>query len=131
MERRDDRGAVVVEFALVLPLLLMITIGIIAFGYLFHVQSVLDNAARDGVRVATLTDDDDAAASARAAARASAATTVQLEDDEITVDLSACATPASPSNDRLAHVSIELEDFSLLGLGTITLTGAGSMRCNG
>ena len=131
MERRGDRGAALVEFALVLPLLAMMTIGIIAFGYMFHIQSVLDNAARDGVRVATLTNATDAVALARSTARASASSSVALAATDITVDLRACATAASATNDRLAHVTIELEDFSLLGLGTITLTGTGSMRCNG
>lgn len=133
MDRGRDHGAAVVEFALVLPLLAAMTIGIIAFGYLFHVQSVLDNAARDGVRVATLTTGTaaTAAAAARTTAQASASTTVALATTDIDVDLTACASPASSTNDRLAHVTIELDDFSLLGLATISLAGTGSMRCNG
>lgn len=131
MVQRADRGAAAVEFALVLPLLVMMTVGIIAFGYMFHVQSVLNNAARDAVRVATLTPATQAAPLARATAQASAAPSIALALTDITVDLSACATAAPSTTIRLAHVSIELEDFSLLGLGKLTLTGTGSMRCNG
>lgn len=131
MAQRGDRGAAVVEFALVLPLLILMTVGIIAFGYMFHIQSVIDNAARDGVRVGVLTTGTDAADRARATAQASASSAIAVADEDIIVDLSACAVLASPTNDRLAHVTIELEDFSLLGLHTITLTGTGSMRCNG
>lgn len=133
MTRPADRGAAAVEFALVMPLLVLMTVGIIAFGYMFHIQSVLDNAARDGVRVATLTSGTPAQAQAvaRSTAQASASPSIVIAASDISVDLSACATPASSTNDRLAHVTIELEDFSLLGLQTITLTGTGSMRCNG
>ncbi|MCH1883729.1 TadE/TadG family type IV pilus assembly protein [Agrococcus sp. ARC_14] len=132
MRHRHERGAATVEFALVLPLLLLLTFGILAFGYAFHVQTVLDNAARDAVRVAALTSGSQAPAEARAVARASASSAVTLSDEQIGVDLSACATPVPLASDRLAHVTIELEDFSLLGVfGPITLTGTGSMRCNG
>jgi Flp pilus assembly protein TadG len=51
---RDARGAELVEFALVLPLLLMVVLGIIDFGLLFQRYEVLTNAAREGARVAVL-----------------------------------------------------------------------------
>jgi Flp pilus assembly protein TadG len=47
--RRDD-GASAVEFALVLPLLVILVFGIIAFGIIFAQQLALGNAAREGAR---------------------------------------------------------------------------------
>ncbi|MFN2581499.1 MAG: TadE/TadG family type IV pilus assembly protein [Candidatus Dormibacteria bacterium] len=49
---RETRGAEVVEFALVLPLLLFLIAGIIDMGFLFNNYETLTNAAREGARVA-------------------------------------------------------------------------------
>ena len=48
--RADDSGASAVEFALVVPLLLLIVFGIINFGVLFSQQLTLNNAVRAGAR---------------------------------------------------------------------------------
>jgi hypothetical protein len=50
METRNQRGAAVVEFAVVLPLLLVILFGIVEFGLLFYNKQVLTNASREGAR---------------------------------------------------------------------------------
>src|SRR5437870_1165231 len=49
-----EAGAEIVEFALVLPLLLLVVLGIIDFGFLFQRYEVVTNAAREGARVAVL-----------------------------------------------------------------------------
>ncbi len=123
---RSDRGAAAVEFALVLPLLLAITLGTIAFGHAFHIQTVIDNAARDAVRIFALQDGPTAAADARARAIASASPSITLTAAQITVGPAGC--PAGQN----ARVTITLTNFQLLGgIGNVTLTGSGSMRCNG
>jgi Flp pilus assembly protein TadG len=43
-----------VEFALVLPVLVMILLGIIDFGMVTNAQAIMGNAARDGARAASL-----------------------------------------------------------------------------
>ncbi len=58
---RKRRGATLVEFAVVLPLLLAILMGIVEFGWVFTVRQTLTNAAREGCRTAVLkasTEDD-------------------------------------------------------------------------
>lgn len=50
----DERGTELVEFALVLPLLMLVLGGIVDFGFLFQRYQVLTNAAREGARLATL-----------------------------------------------------------------------------
>jgi hypothetical protein len=49
-QKNPERGAVVVEFALVLPFLMFLLMGIIEFGLLFYNQQVLTNASREGAR---------------------------------------------------------------------------------
>jgi Flp pilus assembly pilin Flp len=51
---RDERGAELVEFALVLPLMLLTMLGILDFGLLFQRYHVVTNAAREGARLAVL-----------------------------------------------------------------------------
>ena len=47
---KSENGASAVEFALVLPLLLFITFGIIEFSILLYNKAVITNASREGAR---------------------------------------------------------------------------------
>jgi Flp pilus assembly protein TadG len=49
-----ERGAAAVEFALILPILLLMVGATIDFGRLYFTQIELGNAARDGVRLAAM-----------------------------------------------------------------------------
>ena len=51
---RGERGAAAVEFALVLPILMMLVFGIIDFGYVINRDTMLNNATREGVRAASV-----------------------------------------------------------------------------
>lgn len=62
---RQERGAELIEMALVLPLLLLIIMGIIDFGFMFREMNVVTNAAREGARTGILPDYDDADIDAR------------------------------------------------------------------
>jgi Flp pilus assembly protein TadG len=50
----SDRGAAAVEFALLLPLLLLIVFGIIDFGRAINAQITITQAAREGARALSL-----------------------------------------------------------------------------
>ncbi|HSJ24325.1 MAG TPA: TadE family protein [Longimicrobiales bacterium] len=54
--RGDRPGAAAVEFALVLPLLIVMLFGIIEFGRAWHRQQVITDAAREGARWAVVRD---------------------------------------------------------------------------
>ena len=60
-----ERGAELVEFALVFPMLLLVIVGIMDFGLLFQRYEVLTAAAREGARVAILPGYTDADVQAR------------------------------------------------------------------
>lgn len=47
---KDQRGAAIVEFAIVLPLLVLLFIGICEFGLLWYNSQVIINASREGAR---------------------------------------------------------------------------------
>jgi hypothetical protein len=50
-ESRKRRGVAAVEFAVILPLLLLLLVGIWELGRIIHVQQTVNNAARDGARL--------------------------------------------------------------------------------
>ena len=52
--RKNRRGAAVVEFALVVPVFMLLVFGMIEFGRAVMVQQVLVNASREGARQAVL-----------------------------------------------------------------------------
>lgn len=52
--RREERGAVVVEFALIAPMLLLLVFGLIDFGWMIERGNVINNVTRDAARVASL-----------------------------------------------------------------------------
>jgi Flp pilus assembly protein TadG len=54
--RTNDRGVAAVEFALVLPILLTLTLGAIDWGYYFFIDQMVTNAAREAARAGSLLD---------------------------------------------------------------------------
>jgi Flp pilus assembly protein TadG len=52
--RQSDKGAAAVEFALVLPMLLLVIFGLIDFGRMLNAQITLTEAAREGARANAL-----------------------------------------------------------------------------
>jgi Flp pilus assembly protein TadG len=50
MKTKGRRGASAVEFAIVLPLLILLLFGIVEFGLLLYDKAVLTNASREGAR---------------------------------------------------------------------------------
>ena len=51
---KSERGAELIEFALIFPLLLLVMLGIVDFGFMFQRYEVLTNATREGARIAVL-----------------------------------------------------------------------------
>lgn len=48
--KRNERGAALIETAITLPIILLISVGIFEFGRAFQTWQVLTNAAREGAR---------------------------------------------------------------------------------
>ena len=121
-----ERGAAAVEFALVLPVLIVLVLGIVEFGRAFQVQATLAAAAREGVRIMAIEDD---VAAARAAARAaSASLDPALTDANISVSPASCAASAGNATVTISYRQPFFTSF--FGTG-VDLTGEGVMRCHG
>ena len=125
----EERGATAVEFAFIVPLLIVLVPGIAEFGGAFQVSGQLSAAAREGVRVMALQNDP---AAARNAVRSAApALDPAVTDAQITIAPASC--PATGTTSTTVRVTVTypmpfLTDF--FGSG-VDLTGTGVMRCNG
>jgi Flp pilus assembly protein TadG len=62
--RRSRRGQATVEFALVLPLVLLLVVGMLEFARAWNLHQTLTDAVREGARRALLADDPDLTSSA-------------------------------------------------------------------
>jgi Flp pilus assembly protein TadG len=54
LDVRSERGAELIEFALILPILILLLAGIFEFGLMFRSYEAVTNAAREGARVGVL-----------------------------------------------------------------------------
>lgn len=52
--RKNNRGQAIVEFALILPVLVVLVMGLLEFGLFFHAHINVTYAAREAARIAAL-----------------------------------------------------------------------------
>jgi Flp pilus assembly protein TadG len=69
---QSERGNVLVEFALIMPVLILILAGIVQFGFLLNAKIAVNSASYEAARSATLSDDPEADAVRSAESYASA-----------------------------------------------------------
>lgn len=120
--RRDDRGAAAVEFAIVLPLLVLFVFGMIDFGRLFFTQITVTQAAREGSRLAALNLPDVQSRTAAAATGVSPTTVTVVHS---------CPSGSDQSTDAVVTVTYTFTFTTPLIGATRTLTGRGHMPCQG
>ena len=126
--RNRERGAAAVEFALVVPLLLVLVLGITEFGRAYHFQTTLSGAAREGVRAAALDNTGASVAAAQSKAK-SAAPSLDLTNGQIVVSPSAASCTSGAQVTVTINYTMPLLT-SFFG-PSIDLTGEGVMLCNG
>jgi Flp pilus assembly protein TadG len=121
MHTNDERGAVAVEFALLLPLLLSLVFGIIQFGLALNEKLTLTHAAREGARAAVVGADPVAAVK-------DAATGLGLQSGDVTIN-TACSDKTSGEEASVtANGSFELS-IPFATFGTLDLSSTAVMRC--
>ncbi|NKX56724.1 pilus assembly protein [Arthrobacter sp. E918] len=124
-KRESERGAVAVEFALILPILVALLLGIMEFGRAYHTQITLTSAAREGARTMAVLNE---APAARQAARAAAVGLAPgVADGQIAISPPAC-TPGGTVSVVITYDLASMTGF--FGPGW-QLTGRAAMRCGG
>jgi len=140
----SERGATAVEFALILPLLLVLVVGLIDFGRMGFVQVSVTAASREGARYSSLYSSGLTSASSFNTfvqnAAPAAARVAQLDGTgTLTVDVTQCSSTQSSENTSVT-ASTNFKWLLPLGLITIvapgatwvqdfTITSTGTMRC--
>ncbi|WP_136612339.1 TadE/TadG family type IV pilus assembly protein [Sinomonas albida] len=117
-----ERGAAAVEFALVLPVLVVLVMGIIDFGRVFNAQQTLTFAARAGARVMVLQNSQSAAVTA---AQNASATLGSLPSSAFSVSPTTCT--AGTQVTFTVNYTMKGTGF----FGNFPLTGTGVMLCGG
>jgi Flp pilus assembly protein TadG len=130
---KGERGAAAVEFAIILPLLIMMLFGIVQFAIVYNHQQGLHAAAREGARIAALptttkTDIQDRVKDALSGVLSSsdiAAATITISPaGNQPCDLQPSGTPV------VVTVSTKYQlDVPLVMSKSMTLTGRGEFRC--
>ena len=131
---RSERGAELIEFAIVAPILIFIIAGLVDFGMMFRTYEAVTNAAREGARVGVLPGYDAPDVQARVDAYLAAAGLTGTRTTYVTNQT--VATPAGTFAARSVNVQYVYQ-FAVLGgfaplfggnFGTINLNAVAVMR---
>jgi Flp pilus assembly protein TadG len=132
LRRWRDRGAAAVEFALVVPVLILLIFGSIEFGLAVQARTMIGNAAREGVRVASLGGTvADVSAHAIGALGPLSGSNPQVAFTCVTSGNSSC-NPNAPGKNSVATVVVTVNYTGITGmfpqLTNTTLTATSVMR---
>ncbi|HVL68968.1 MAG TPA: TadE/TadG family type IV pilus assembly protein [Vicinamibacterales bacterium] len=135
---RNQTGAALLETAITIPLVLLVTVSIFEFGRAYQTWQILTNAAREGARVAILADATDERirntvtaylTNGKLAKPNSATITINRAKPFGTTNTASEVTVAYPFNFRVLNPVIRLvQAGSKTGQGTTTITSVALMR---
>ena len=120
---RNSNGQSLVEFALVLPFLLVLILGMIEFGWILNGKITLTSAAREGARVAIIYESADKAEAAVQSAVSKSAESSSLKEVNATTDFN--------ESTKSAVVNVNAKITPIIGLffsGDVKLTAKAEMR---
>lgn len=115
------------EFALILPVLMLFIFGIVEFGRAYSARIQLTSAVREGARAVALGNDGVAATQGGAPGLNPALAPAQVSANNCTV-----TPPTPPPQDAIVSVRYPFRyTIPFFGSNTWTLTAKGVMRCGG
>jgi Flp pilus assembly protein TadG len=126
---RSERGAIAVEFALVVPLLLVFLFSIVSVSRAFQVQGTLSAAAREAARTMGIQSDVDAARAAAVFAASTSSISLPPGEVEITPDTCRLQPPRTNVTVTIRHEFQPAGSF--VGGVAFTITSKAVFRCGG
>ncbi len=157
LRQRDQQGASALEFALVFPVLMLVILGILQFGFVMAQSAALSNGARTGARYGVVNVLAAPTCGALVAKVREGATTIGMTGANVAVTVmrgtsasgasvvcssaanssgvsnasaAPCATvPAVENNALYVTTAYTSPAIVPLGLGDFSLDGAGTFRC--
>jgi len=122
-ERGDERGSAAVEFALVLPLVLIMSLAIVQIGLLVKDQVLVEEAARTGAREAAVNADDEEVRQAVVSAA------VGLDETRLGVTIAREGGAGSAVTVTVDyHAPVDIPLVTWLFPGSVDLNGTAVMR---
>lgn len=118
---RRRRGANAIEFALIMPVFVMLMMGIIEFSWMFFIRSQVVNAVRDGCRAGAVTPQEQAPEDV-AIQRMESFIGGYASCSESTCTATATVTGSSPEESLSCQLDVQY-DFLLLG-GSLNLSAS-------
>lgn len=112
---KGERGQAIVEFALVLPLLLILLFGVIDFGRALQTYITVNNASREGARLGAINPDADIEGKVREAAG-------EFDTADLTV---ATSFPDGKASGESVVVDVDYEYSFITPLGSFVETLSG------
>jgi Flp pilus assembly protein TadG len=95
---RSEKGAALLEAAITIPIILLISVGIFEFGRAYQTWQVLTNAAREGARLAVINGTTDADVTARVRAYMQAGSLPNYATATVTVTRAVALTAADTAS---------------------------------
>jgi Flp pilus assembly protein TadG len=136
--RVSDRAAAMVEFAIVLPVLLLIVFGIVDFGRALYTLNDLTAAAREGARKAAVQLPDPTTAAVQSTVKSTVRAYViafggdSLKDSDINVTYNPSTAIATLQSINVQIVSYPFKPITplagMIGMGTITMSPSATFR---
>jgi Flp pilus assembly protein TadG len=117
---RSSRGQSLVEFALTLPLLLLVLIGILDLGRITATYVILENAAREGARYGAVHPSSSSGIVARAQAEASG-TIINPTQMSVTSSCSPCSA-GSALTVQVSYPFTFITTYLFAGLNTLNIS---------
>ena len=127
--RSDERGAAAVEFAMILPLLILLVFGIVQFSLAYNRQQGLHAAAREGARIASLPQTTQSEITSRVNSSLSGIPFSASPTITITPNVTKPCDQRSGATVVVQVQGVTQLDIPLWGNQSLTLTGRGEFRC--
>ena len=136
---RSDRAAALVEFAIVLPILLLLVFGVVDFGRALYTANNLTSAVREGARLASAQISPDPTVAGSKAAVQTAVTNYVVafggNPGNPTVSETFVGAPPALQSITVTIVSYPFTPITpiagLIGLGTINMSPSATFRWEG
>jgi len=134
---RNQRGAALIETAITIPLVLLVSVSIFEFGRAYQTWQVLTNAAREGARVAVIAGTTDAQVTSAVRTymtsgrltNAATAPVVVERNVALGINNASRITVNYPFNFMVLSPVVRLvQRTSTLGQGTLTMSAVAIMR---
>ncbi|MBI0577633.1 pilus assembly protein [Neobacillus cucumis] len=121
---KSEKGQSLVEFALIIPMLMLLLFGIIDFARIFHVYLTMDHAGREAARAASIGKDDSTIKSTAVFD----ASNIGLTTDKITITPTGTRSSGSNVNITITYPITFLTPLIGNIVGPITLKDTTVMR---